>query len=182
MSGNADRHLARAFHDSTTHSPYSVRASGHTLDWDVKPFPFKVYADLEPIPLPRDFPPPAVDTLVALTGPEPPRAARLDLTGLATVLYYAAGVTKKKAYAGGAEVLFRAAASTGALYQTEVYVVAGAVDGLEAGVYHFSPGDAAVGAARHTAQLVKRYGGVKTPRSVMIALISVAGVTSNAGL
>jgi SagB-type dehydrogenase family enzyme len=38
-------------------------------------------------------------------------------------------------------VLFRAAPSTGALYQTEVYVAAGAVAGLEAGLYHFSPGD-----------------------------------------
>ena len=40
-----------------------------------------------------------------------------------------------------AQVHFRAAASTGALYQTEVYVVAGAVEGLEPGIYHFSPGD-----------------------------------------
>jgi SagB-type dehydrogenase family enzyme len=41
-------------------------------------------------------------------------------------------------------VLFRDAASTGALYQTEVYVVAGEVDGLEPGLYHFGPGDFAL--------------------------------------
>jgi SagB-type dehydrogenase family enzyme len=50
-------------------------------------------------------------------------------------------VTKKKTYPGGGEVLFRAAASTGALYQTEAYVAAGAVDGLAPGLYHFCPGD-----------------------------------------
>src|SRR5439155_1559994 len=64
-----------------------------------------------------------------------------DLTAL---LYYAAGVTKKKTYAGGGEVLFRAAPSTGALYQTEAYVAVGRVDGLEPGLYHFCPGDFAL--------------------------------------
>ena len=39
---------------------------------------------------------------------------------------------------------FRAAPSTGALYQTEAYVVAGEVAGLAAGVYHFGPGDFAL--------------------------------------
>src|SRR4029077_6343472 len=76
----------------------------------------------------------------ALARPAPP-AGRLTLAALTALLYYSAGVTKKKTYPGGGEVLFRAAASTGALYQTEVYVVAGDVDGLEAGLYHFCPGD-----------------------------------------
>jgi hypothetical protein len=56
----------------------------------------------------------AVPTLQALATPGPP-AGRLTLGALTALLYYTAGVTKKKAYAGGGEVLFRAAASTGAL-------------------------------------------------------------------
>lgn len=131
--------LARRFHDETTHTPYSIRTSGHTLDWDNKPFPFKLYTDAPAVALPRDVEGPAVPTLRALAGPA--AAARLTLADLTALLYYSAGVTKKKTYAGGAEVLFRAAASTGALYQTEVYVVAGEVEGLAAGVYHFCPGD-----------------------------------------
>ena len=47
--------MARRFHDETTHTPYSIRASGHTLDWDNKPFPFKVYTDVPALPLPRDL-------------------------------------------------------------------------------------------------------------------------------
>ena len=47
--------LARRFHDETAHSPYSVRTSGHTLDWDVKPFPFKVYTDVPALPLSREI-------------------------------------------------------------------------------------------------------------------------------
>ncbi len=134
---------AREYHDRTTHSPASVRTSGHTLEWDIKPFPFKVYTDLPAIQLPREIEPIGTDTLAALAEPAPP-AALLGLSQLAAVLYYAAGVTKKKTYPGGGEVLFRAAASTGALYQTEVYVAVGAVAGLEPGLYHFCPGDFAL--------------------------------------
>jgi SagB-type dehydrogenase family enzyme len=132
--------VARRFHDDTAHSPYSVHTSGHTLDWDNKPFPFKVYTDAPAVALPRDVEVPSVPVVRALAAPAPP-AGRLTLDGLTALLYYTAGVTKKKTYGGGAEVLFRAAASTGALYQTEVYVVAGEVDGLDAGLYHFCPGD-----------------------------------------
>src|SRR5436853_450881 len=54
MTGNHDVRVARAFHDATTHTPASIRTSGHTLEWDIKPFPFKVYTDLPTISLPRD--------------------------------------------------------------------------------------------------------------------------------
>jgi SagB-type dehydrogenase family enzyme len=134
---------ARDYHDRTAHSPASVRTSGHTLEWDIKPFPFKIYTDLPAIPLPREIEPVGIDTLEALDRPAG-EVPSLGLGGLAAVLYYAAGVTKKKTYQGGGEVLFRAAASTGALYQTEVYIAAGAVDGLEPGLYHFCPGDFAL--------------------------------------
>jgi SagB-type dehydrogenase family enzyme len=132
--------VARRFHDETRHTPYSVRTSGHTLDWDNKPFPFKVYTDASSVALPREVDVVTTPTLQALASPAP-AATRLTLSALTTVLYYSAGVTKKKTYPGGGEVLFRAAASTGALYQTEVYVVAGDVEGLDPGLYHFCPGD-----------------------------------------
>jgi SagB-type dehydrogenase family enzyme len=132
---------ARRFHDATTHTPESVRRSGHTLDWDNKPFPFKVYVDAPSVPLPREVDTLATPALAAVSGAGAPAAPRLTLGTLTSLLYYTAGVTKKRSYPGGAEVLFRAAASTGALYQTEVYVVAGDVEGLAPGLYHFSPGD-----------------------------------------
>jgi SagB-type dehydrogenase family enzyme len=138
---NGDARIARAFHDETAHTPQSVRTSGHTLEWDIKPFPFKVYTDLPALALPRDVELVAADTLAALGAGEFPRTARLTLETLGGLLYLTAGVTKKRTYPGGGEVLFRAAASTGALYQTEVYVAAGDVAGLEPGLYHFCPGD-----------------------------------------
>jgi SagB-type dehydrogenase family enzyme len=119
-----------------------VRRSGHVLDWETKPLPFKVYPALEQIRLPTDLPALTADTFAALAPGDPPaRPAPLDLERLAALLFFSAGVTRVKTYPGGAQVHFRAAASTGALYQTEVYVIAGAVDGLEPGVYHWNPGD-----------------------------------------
>ncbi len=132
--------MAREYHDRTAHSYASIRQSGHSLDWDIKPFLYKVYPDLPVTPLPREFPPPASDTLPALStfgG----KGGALTLEILASLLFFAAGLTKKKTYPGGGEMHFRAAPSTGALYQTEVYVVTGEIPGLEPGVYHFSPGD-----------------------------------------
>jgi len=62
----------------------------------------------------------------------------LGLTELAELLYFSAGLTRK--YRFGSELHYmRAASATGALYPIELYVVAGDVAGLEAGVYHFDP-------------------------------------------
>jgi SagB-type dehydrogenase family enzyme len=167
VGANADVRIARRFHDLTTHTPHSVRTSTHTLDWDIKPFPFKIYTALPAVSLPREVAPVAVDTLAALEPGAFPPAPRLTLEQLTTVLYLAAGVTKKKTYPGGAEVLFRAAASTGALYQTEVYVAAGAVEGLDPGLYHFCPGDFTLRRLRA--------GDVRAPLSAAAAEPEVAG-------
>jgi SagB-type dehydrogenase family enzyme len=143
VSRNREIAAARQYHERTAHSPQSVRSSAHFLDWDIKPSPFKLYPDLPAFPLPRELPALTMDALAPLS-PAAAGAAPLDLERLAALLFFSAGVTKVKRYAGGGEVYFRAAPSTGALYQTEVYVVAGAVAGLDAGVYHFGPGDFAL--------------------------------------
>ena len=59
---------------------------------------------------------------------------------LAEIFFLSAGVTKRRSYPGG-EMLFRAAACTGALYHIDLYLVCGDLEDLEAGVYHFSPQD-----------------------------------------
>jgi SagB-type dehydrogenase family enzyme len=137
--GRAD---ARAYHQATKHSWTSVRSDPHALDWANKPFLFKVYPDAPAVPLPREVPPPGRPVLEAVSEggvTDGPRA--IGLTVLAQLLFFSAGLTKRKVYPGGETTHFRAAPSTGALYQTEVYVVAGYVGGLEPGVYHFCPGD-----------------------------------------
>ena len=133
---------ARAYHRATKHSSASVRRDRHALDWANKPFLFKVYPDAPAVPLPREVSPPTLPVLEAVArGAVSPGQGVVDTAALAQLLFFSAGLTKRKVYPGGETFHFRAAASTGALYQTEVYVVAGAVAGLEPGVYHFCPGD-----------------------------------------
>jgi len=145
MTDNRNTEAALRYHDLTKHSYWSIRSSPHYLDWANKPSPFKIYPGIEPIPLPRAL----VQTLapalevVASTGVAFAGEKSPDLARLASILYYSAGVTKHKTYPGG-ELYFRAAACAGALYPTEIYVVCGDIDGLNAGVYHFNPGDFAL--------------------------------------
>jgi len=135
---------ARAYHEATKHSWASVRQSGHGLDWAIKPFPFKVYPDAPQTLLPREVSPPAMPALEALRRLTVTRPGTVDLRALAALLFFSAGLTRKKVYPGGEAIHFRAAPSTGALYEVEVYVVAGTVPELAPGVYHFGPGDFAL--------------------------------------
>ena len=130
-----------AYHDATKHSYRSVRDSVHFLDWPNKPLPFKIYTTLDRIELPRELPPLDMPALEAISRQaETTGDAIPDLKDLAQILYYSAGVTRIKQYPGG-DIMFRAAACTGALYEIELYLVCGDLPELEAGVYHFSPHD-----------------------------------------
>src|SRR3989441_1852666 len=138
-SQNHDLAYALNYHESTKHSEISLRTSGHYLDWANKPSQFKIYKDLTSISLPKNFPQPEADPLMAISGgsfqTEP---LNLGLTELAELLYFSAGLTRKYRF-GGELHYMRAASATGALYPIELYVVAGDIAGLEAGVYHFDP-------------------------------------------
>ena len=93
-----------AYHDGTKHSVENVYRSGHRLDWAIMPRPFKVYPDLEPIPLPRDFTSSTRPALAALAdrGTASGDGPRLGRAALARLLYFSAGVLRRKTYAGGA--------------------------------------------------------------------------------
>lgn len=137
---NQDTRVAWDYHNATKHSYWSIRTNAHYLDWSNQPLPFKVYPDLDPIPLPRELPESGMPALQAISAASVAAHAEVipDVEKLAHVLFYSAGVTKKKSYPGG-EIYFRAAACAGALYPIELYVVCGDLPGLPAGVYHFNP-------------------------------------------
>jgi SagB-type dehydrogenase family enzyme len=139
---NRDIQAAWKYHEGTKHSDWSIRNNPHFLDWANKPLPFKIYPQIEPIPLPRDVPQTGVAALSAISeaGSLAQVASVPDLQDLARLLIFSAGITKQRSHPGGT-FYFRAAACTGALYEIELYVVTGDLNGLDAGVYHFSPAD-----------------------------------------
>jgi len=142
---NRDLEATWAYHDGTKHSLRSIYNDAHHLDFANQPLPFKIYSDLEPIPLPQDISPTGMPALAAIsTVSVHPDGERIpDLETLTSIFYFSAGITKRMAHPGG-EIYFRAAACTGALYHIELYLVCGDLPGLKAGVYHFGVHDFAL--------------------------------------
>ncbi len=135
-----DRAAILAFQEATKHSPVSVRTRAHFLDWDNRPFSFKVYPDLERISLPEDIPSldvPALEAIGVTSVPDPMPGP--DLAAVARILVLGAGIHHTKTFREGEVSHFRNYASAGALYPVEVYVGCADLPGLHAGVYHFDP-------------------------------------------
>ncbi|RMF94040.1 MAG: hypothetical protein D6736_00745, partial [Nitrospinota bacterium] len=131
---------AHEYHTATKLSPASIRTQPHFLDWENKPSLYKVYPGAPSFPLPTTFPQPDQDTLSVLQQSRVSQTeGEFTLTSLAQLLFFSAGLTKKKTFRGGEEYHFRAAPSAGALYPVEIYLITTSLPSLPAGVYHFSP-------------------------------------------
>ena len=121
------------------------------INLDNKPPLYKVYPDLRAIALPNvaDQPGPQTPALAAIRGDNAAeQLGPLTLEKLTSLLYHSAAVIRRRQLNDG-EVHYRAAASAGALYPTEIYVVCGDLEGLRAGVYHFNPRDCTLARLRN---------------------------------
>ena len=141
------------YHQATSHTETTLRRNQHSLDWSNQPTPFKIYCDVDALPLPSGskIPPATTRSMFDIIGSRPTNVEDQggveqipDLEMLARILYLAAGVIKHKRYPGGGEMYFRAYPNTGALYHIDLYLVTGDLPGLPAGVYHFGPHDFAL--------------------------------------
>jgi SagB-type dehydrogenase family enzyme len=141
MVDNWNTEAAREYHEATKHSPASICANPHFLDWANQPLTFKIYPTLERLRLPGEVRPTGIAALSAIADSIPAdRVAVPDLGAVAQLLYLSAGITRHRKYPGG-EIYFRAAACTGALYEVELYLVCGDLANLAAGLYHFAPAE-----------------------------------------
>ena len=168
--GNRNTKVAKGYHESTKRS---------YIDLSTKPPLYKAYTGAQRIPLPPGFDPPACPTVTAVAG-EPASGLdgghadqTLDFTGLAQLLHFSAGVIRRGVLPRSGEVHYRAAASAGALYPVEVYLVAGEMPGLKAGAYHFSPADASLTVLRegdHRRELAEATGGEERVAAAPVTL------------
>jgi SagB-type dehydrogenase family enzyme len=122
--------MTRDYHQATAYRRLDM--SGSRLDWANQPHPFKTYPNAAPfdLPWPPDFP---AAPLSRVTG-SGTLTRRPDAARLAALLHMSGGLTARSVHG---DVYFRAAASAGALYPTEAYLVLGSETGIEPGVYHW---------------------------------------------
>jgi SagB-type dehydrogenase family enzyme len=134
--GSSSLTTIERFHDFSSHSRAGVALRAPSIGWetparDRRPPP----RELIRLPAPdlgyRRYPS-LSQALLREPNSEAPR--RISLGDLSLLLFATAGITERR---GGLSL--RASASSGALFPSEVYVVARDVEGLEAGAYSYHP-------------------------------------------
>ena len=128
---------AGAYHEKTSYD--RSKMGGHFLDWQNQPETIKRYDGRETVAMPRDMPLSGEDLFSLYEGPCKTRVSNVvfDLEELSRILLLTYTLTSQSRHANGM-FYYRSAASAGALYPTEIYVMSHGVEGLDHGIYHFS--------------------------------------------
>ena len=152
MVSNSETQTARAFHSATKYvtiqddqgqdlhvmgTPPATEPAIWQEDWSLEPLGFKIYDDLEPLPLSTSTPHASLPALVAIarTGSEPQRDRLPDLAALTRIARLSNGLLhRQRVTQGGMTVEFRTSGCTGARYHLELFFIVGDLPDLEAGV------------------------------------------------
>ncbi|NUP06975.1 MAG: SagB/ThcOx family dehydrogenase [Polyangiaceae bacterium] len=143
FGGEAGPSLAaiEQYHAMSSHSRAGVVLRAPSVAWDVPVARYLDRGDRPRISLAKPDTGRGKERAIveALAGVPTVRTQPFDLTDLATLLWATAGITDRR---GGQDL--RASASSGALFPTEIYVLASGVDGLPDGTYAYAPDDHAL--------------------------------------
>ena len=119
------------YHAFSSESRQSVFRRAPGVAWGDAPPPFKRYDDANKIALTKGSP---GKGLLGERLHHPALAARFTVAELGRLLHLFSGITLRR----GGHAL-RASPSSGALFPSELYIVARRVDGLAPGLYHYDP-------------------------------------------
>ncbi len=135
--------LAKLYHEGCSY-PKRFNLPGMTLQ--ARPPVYKDYPGRPVMTLPdpkTESPMSVLDTYRAWASGEGKDATTLSMTDLSRLLYYSQGISDTVQRPNFTFEL-RTAASAGALYPVNLYVLAERVDGLEPGLYYYHPKQAAL--------------------------------------
>jgi SagB-type dehydrogenase family enzyme len=136
--GAADAHLSGVahYHAISTHTREGVLLRSPSVAWDLPVARYIDRAGLPRVELPRPDIKRGVERPIgeALSAMAVPRDSPFNREDLSVLLWAAAGITERR---GGYDL--RASASSGALFPTEIYVLAFNIEGIEPGTYAYAP-------------------------------------------
>lgn len=125
---------ALAYHARTKHTLQRYAAGPETLDWDMQPDPFRVFAGSGQTLLPLSAAPATRFADIGVPGAVAPAPVSLASVGQLLELSLALSAWKEL---GPDRWAVRCNPSSGNLHPTEAYVLAAGVDGLADGVHHY---------------------------------------------
>jgi SagB-type dehydrogenase family enzyme len=130
-AGQVQEHPIARYHAFSSESRASVFRRAPGVAWGNAPPDFKLYPGAPQVKLETGGPggPSLGQVLTTVAAP-----SRFHLADLGRILYLSSGITLQR---GGRAL--RAAPSSGALFPSELYIVARRVAGLAPGLYHYEP-------------------------------------------
>jgi len=161
---------AGAYHEQTSYE--RSKMGGHFLDWQNQPEVFKTYEGLKTVSMLREMPLPREDFFALYDAPPQTLKSHgvFDLETLSGILLLTNTLTSQARHPGGM-FHYRSAASAGALYPTEIYVLSNGLTDLEDGLYHFSIPEHSLVKLRASDPLMKDLGSDDTPLTFFLTAI-----------